>query len=203
VGSLDLVRAFRRGWWIIVLTVLVALVVGFFITRAQERVYVSTATLVVIPSAAAADPGEIVRSIETLERRTLVATLAKIPATGEMMRVLAGRVNIAAPGISDYHVHGSVVASTNLVRIDVEGPDAETAAVLANTAAQLTAAEAQRLYRVYAMQILSEAVAAPQPRYPEPRRNASIAIMLGLVAGVAAALALDHFTVHPARPLAR
>lgn len=189
-------RALRRGWPLVVIALAVALVTAFLVTEAQPRRYRSSATLVVTP-AQVASTRELIDSIESLERRTVVATFARLATTDVLRETVAQQLGITPDRGRQFQLDAAVVPNTNMIRIDVEGPDAATTASFANGAALATAREAQALYRVYGMRLVNRAVAARQPSHPDPKRNFLVAGLLGLALGAAAAFALDRLRSSP------
>ena len=185
-------RALRSGWWIVLLFILLAAGVTALVTSRQRVVYESSAMLVVTPTSETSDPGDVMKSLETLERLTVIATFARIPGTLEMRELVAARLNMDARRISAYRIHGSVVPNTNIIRIDSEGPDPKIAAAMSNAAAELTTREARSLYRVYTMRTLARATPPRRPRFPDPRRNYLAGAAIGAFLGIAAALAAER-----------
>ena len=185
-------RAVRHGWWIVLLFIVLALAVSAVVTSRQRAVNESSAMLVVTPTSETSDPGDVMKSLETLERRTVIATFARIPGTLEMREAVAARLRKDAKSLRAYRIHGSVVPNTNIIRVDCEGPDAQTAAAMANAAAELTTHEARSLYRVYTMRTLARATPPHRPSFPDPRRNYLAGGAIGAFLGLAAALAAER-----------
>lgn len=192
--EIDYGGAVRRGWWLILVVIAVALAATVWFTSRQEPVYETAALLVVAPSPET-EPDDIVRGLETLERRTVVATFARIPTTREARAAIAQHLGVEEKDLRGIRIHGSVIPNTNIVRISAEGPDAERVAATANAAAQLTAREATALYRIYTLHSLESASVPRRPDYPDPQRNLLVGAILGVVLGLGAALALDRLKV--------
>lgn len=191
--EIDYVGALKRGWWLILLMIGAAVAAGAWFTAGVQPVYETSAMLVVAPSEQTTEPDEIVRSLETLERRTVVATFSRIATTREARSLLEERLGLEKDALRRVRIRGSVVPNTNIIRISAEGPDAELVERAANGAAALAAEEASALYRVYTLHMLEAALTPYRPDYPDPQRNLVVAAILGLVFGLAAALALDRF----------
>ena len=187
--EIDYARALTRGWWIVLLMIVIALGVTALVTARQDVVYESSAMLVVAPTSETNDPGDVMKSLETLERRTVIATFARIPGTLELREAVGRQLKIAA---APYRIHGSVVPNTNIIRIAAEGPKPDVVAAVANTAAELTTREARSLYRVYTMRLLARATPPRKPRSPDPQRNYLVGAAVGALLGIAAALAADR-----------
>ncbi len=186
-----LFEGLRRGWWIVLVAVLFSVGTAWWITSREEPRFSAEALLVVAPHPNLKDPSDIIRSIETLERRTVLATLAKIPGRAETKELAGSELGWNAAALRGYWIGGSVVPQTNLLRIQVQGPDPEGAARLATAAAHATRHEADRIYRIYYLRLLEEAEVSPRPIRPQPGRNLLVASVLGLFVGIGAALSLE------------
>lgn len=189
LDSAAMARSILHRWWIVAGAAILGLVVAMILTTTQRPLYRASATTVVTPSSQIRDTGDLLRSLETLERRTVVATFSRIAATPETRAAAAKGMGMDEGSLSGYRIQGSVVPSTNIIRIDVEGPEAEMVADLANAAAEVTHTEARNLYRLYAMKTLARAATPRRPVHPDKRRNLLTGVVLGLLGGCAAALA--------------
>ena len=184
-------RAVRRGWWLALL-VLVASVAAAWLLAARERpVYESSASLVATPSSRLSENDEVLDAIDGLERRTIVATFAKIPPAPETRERAARRLGIEVDDIRYYWIGAYVLPNTNVIRIDVVGPDPERTAEVADAVAASTRREARSLYGVYTLRSLAGAEVARRPVRPDPRRAAAVGGVVGLFLGALAALGLE------------
>ena len=184
--------ALRRNWPIVAVALALAFVATIFITARQTPVYEASAQLVATPSPAIADPDDVVRALETLERRTIVATFARMASTEESRNAVAQSLRLDPRRAREFRTAGSVVPNTNIIRIDTRGPDPKLAASIANAAAGRTAREAETLYRVFSLRFLAQATPPRGPVHPDRRRNFLVGAALGLFFGVAAALARER-----------
>lgn len=182
----------KRGWWIVLASVAAALAVAAIAMAAVEPVYRSGALVAVTPSASITDPADVLKSLETLERRTVIATFARVSGTPESRQAVSTREGIDVDTLRAYRVSGSVLPSTNIIRISVEGPDPVVAARYANALATQTAAQAQSMYRIYTMGLLEAATPHRDPVRPDRRRNYLVAVAAGLLVGLAAAFSVEH-----------
>jgi capsular polysaccharide biosynthesis protein len=155
-------------------------------TSRQTPTYRTSATMAVVPNVTLRDGADLLRSIETLDRRTIIATFAQIPST-ERIRVAAARdVALQPESLGSYVSQAFVIPNTNLIRIEVAGPDPARAAALANALATTTTSEAKAMYRVFDMIPLAAAVRPSVPASPNPRRAIALAAILGAFLGIAA-----------------
>lgn len=190
-------RAVRRGWWLVPALALVCLGVAAGMTARQTPIYRASATLAVTPSYRVEGTSDILRALETLERRTVVATLAEIAAARRTLDSAAvflgppGEALCGGRGSSCYRGRGSVVPQTNVVRVELLGPDPRGAAELANAVAAVTAERAHQMYPIFTLRPLAEARPPRHPIRPDLRRNLVVAGILGLFLGGVATLGLE------------
>ena len=170
-----------------------------FFTSRQPKVYRASTTVVVTPNTDVEGMGDILRSLETLERRTVIATFARVPPAAETQAAAARLLGRPAADLSPYRVEASVLPNTNIMKIDVEGPDAAVASSVANAVAEATRDEVRRMYRIFTLRTLAAASPTPRPVRPDPRRNYVVAGILGLFLGVLAAVVIERLRA-PAAP---
>lgn len=185
------VRALVRGWWIVVAAALVAAGGAWLASSWETPVYKASATLVTAPSSTIEDTGDLLDAVEVLERRTVVATLARVATTRETRRRAADRMGVEPDSIRYYWIGSTVLPSTNIVRIDVIGPEPERTARVADAVAAATRRDARGLYKIFTLRHLDEAEVPRDPERPNPGRSALIGAALGLFFGVLAACVVE------------
>jgi capsular polysaccharide biosynthesis protein len=179
----------RRTWWLTALVVAIALVVATILTRRATPVYRSTATVVVVPNGAVVTtPRDVIDSLDTLDRRSVVATLARVAYSQPIVREAAERAGLPPEAARRCRVRSIVLPNTNIVDIDVTGPEPEACARLANAVADRASSEAMLLYQPFRMRLLDEATPGRRPISPDLRRNLIVAGALGALAGLLVAL---------------
>lgn len=186
------VNALRRGWWIVAAVVLATLAVVLLLSSRVERTYRSSTMVVVAPAEGIAETEDLLRSIETLERRTLIATFARVATTNESRSEAAVAAGIPENVAEKFKAEASVLPSTNIIRIDVEGPDGKVAAAIANALAMVTNRYATASYRLYTVRPLTRARGSSHAVRPDVRRNIVVAVTVGLILGLVAAFAVEH-----------
>lgn len=184
-------RALRRGWWVALLVAVATVLVAWLLASREQPVYRASASLVATPSTDVDDPGDVLDAIDTLERRTIVATFSKIPGAPDTREDAARRLGLEPREIRYYWIGASVLPYTNVIRIEVLGPDPERAAEVANAVAAETRSEARSLYGVFTLRRLARAEAPRDQERPDPERAVAVGGVLGLFLGALAALALE------------
>lgn len=184
--------AFRRHWWVVAVAWALTMAATVFFTARQTPVYRASTSLVVVPDAGVQDAADVLRSLDTLDRRTIIATFARLPSTPESREAAAALLGRPAGEFADDIVLAGVTPSTNIVRIDVEGPDPARAAELCNALAGVVGRSAPQLYRIFALQVIERAVPRNRPVRPDIRRNLVVGAIIGLLVGAAAAAGGDY-----------
>jgi capsular polysaccharide biosynthesis protein len=171
-----------RYWWVVVLTMAIALITASFFTMRQVPLYRSSASLVIGPSSKITNNREITEVYNTLDRRSVVATLAKLPSSGSVKDALAREL----PEAVEYEITSTVVPDTNILEISVTGPNPQTAQSVANMSAQQATVFASQLYDTFQLKVMDAATTARMVS-PDPFRNFAAAILLGFATGLALA----------------
>lgn len=195
-----------RGWlstglWIVPVVLALSVGTAFVATSRQAPTYRTSATVAVVPNATIRDGAELLRSLETLERRTVIATFAQIPATEPIREAAARDLKLVPDSLDHYRTQAFVIPSTNLIRIEVEGPDPARATAFVNALVIATAKEARALYRVFEMTVLAGAVQPARPVAPNPRRALALAAILGAFLGIVATYLFQRLKSSPSPPL--
>ena len=150
----------------------------------QPKIYRATSIGAVTPITGQLSTSDVIRGVDTLERRVIVSSLAALaaaPVTNRQTR--AG---------DDYSIVAAVMPNTNLFRIDVEGPDPKRAAAIANQVPSVLGLQAQAMYRFYGVNLVSDASAPSSPAAPRVGRAVAAGLVLGVLLGAAAAWLLER-----------
>jgi len=185
-------RLLRRHWLILLIIIVAGTVSTFYFTTVQPSIYEAATTLIVRPSPKLEREDHIINSLNTLDRRTIVATVAKIPSSAKVRSHAWG--NLSAPGqdIAQYKVTTIVLPDTNILQVSVEGPDPAVAASFANAIADVTASSLSEYYDMYQLTLLDPATAPSYRIRPSLKRNMSVGILMSLLLGILLALVLEY-----------
>jgi capsular polysaccharide biosynthesis protein len=178
-GNPSVLPLLASQWRRIAIITVAVTVLAWGLTMIQPVQYQASALISVIPRADALQPNEVLRAVEVLERRTVVATIASLASTPAI------RSRVAAA--SEERIEAVVLPNTNLIRVNVQGRDPGRAALVANRVPALLGAQARSLYRYYDIVLIS-AAAPPQDSFaPRPRRAIAAGLVAGLFLGLLAA----------------
>lgn len=189
-------RILHRFWWLVVLTTLITTGSTLVVTARQTPVYRSATMQFVVPNSRVQANGEILRSLDTLDRRSVLATIARVPLTKETRDEAAARMGLRPDELRTYRIGSFVLPNTNLIKVEVEGPNAERSAQLVNTVAVVMQDVGRDMYRIYKIDTLEGAVPASRPIRPTPGRNLLAGAVLGLFIGMFAAAVAEYVRSH-------
>lgn len=177
--------ALSRTWWLVPAAVVAALVVSFVLTRNERPTYRAGGSVVVIPNGVAIESvRDQIDALANLDRRNVVATIAGIAHSTDVLTRAAARAGMTPDAARPYRVRATVRPNTNILDIEVLGPDAAACATLAREVAAIASSECTDNYRIYRLRPLDAAVAPSRPDSPDMRRNLIVGGILGLLAGL-------------------
>lgn len=179
----------RRGWWIILLTTLVALATALAISYLTTPQYDAVARFIVTPNAVLPDrPDVVLQSLNILDSQTVMTTYSEIMNSNRIYNDTLASLQLQPEDLKDYKYESVVATNSSVLVLTVSGPDPQLAAKLANTIGDQTINFTRRLNQVYNVDFLDTAVSPLLPSSPKPLLNASLAITLGLLVGAILAI---------------
>lgn len=193
----------RQYWWVVALSVAIALASAAVSAGRQVPVYQARTTLMVTPVKTLKEPREIADSLDTLDRRSVIATLALYPSSRTVTDQARQRLQLSPEQFARFSAKTAVVPDSNVLELTVSGPDPRMASMLANTIADLSVAGTGGLYSIFEMQVLDRAVQPPKPLGTAIPRMLFAAALLGAMIGIAAAYAIGSLRrrqISPAGP---
>jgi polysaccharide biosynthesis transport protein len=174
-----LLDAILRDWKRIAVITLVTTAIAWAIAAMQPTRYRASALVSVAPLADSLQPNELLRGVEVLERRTVVATVAALASTPVTRKAVGAAVEDS--------LEAAVLPNTNLIRVDVEGANADDAARVANHLHESLNAQTRTLYRYYGVTLVSPASRPDAPFAPRTGRAIAAGLLLGLFLGLVVA----------------
>jgi diguanylate cyclase (GGDEF)-like protein len=181
------IRMLVRGWWIIVLTTLVAVNVALIASYLTTPMYLASARFVVSPTTGLLGSA-LVDSLATLDRRSIVSTYAEFINSHRIYMDALQVLQLQEASMEDYTIQTVVLPDANILVLTVSGPDPQLAALLANTMGQRAINYISLIYRAYDISFLDPAVSPTEPFSPQPVRDTTLALALGLIGGMALAI---------------
>lgn len=186
-------QAFRRGWWIILLMMLISANVSLIVSYFTPPVYQTSERFIVSPNAGIfTSSWDIVSSLDTLDRRSIINTYKELLASPSVFGKSPEIKKIDPAILSNYNIAVVVVPDTNILTLTVEGPDPQGAVVVADAIASQAVGYINSLYPVYNFNILDKPELPTSPIRPEPMTNAGLASVLGAIVGIVLAFSREQ-----------
>lgn len=178
-----------RNWWIVILTTLAAVAIALAISFVTTPMYRASASFVVSPNKAIVANQNLVDSLGTLDKRSIIATYAEVVNSNRIFGEATTALQINAEELKNYTHSTVVLPDANVLVLAVSGPDPQRTALLANSMGQRAINYVKGLYQAYDITLLDPAVPPLAPYSPQPLRDTALAAVLGLVIGSVLAVA--------------
>jgi diguanylate cyclase (GGDEF)-like protein len=173
----------QRGWWLILLTTLVAITTSLTASYLAVPQYRATARFIITPNAFLTTGQEVISGLNSLNNRTLVTTFAEVMNSERIINDALLSLGLDASVMEHYTYLAVVLPDTTVLEINVTGPNTEVATRLANAIGSVTISYMQRVNKIYDLNFLDIAVVPTIPVSPQPLRDLGLALALGLVGG--------------------
>ena len=151
-------RMLLRGWWIIALTTLTALLVALIISYSTPPTYSASARFIISPNNELVTSRDIVNSLATLDKRSIAVTYAEILNSRRMLEDTSNALGIDSSVAKKYMVSSVVLPEANILELSVAGRDPVMAVRLANELGRLGMDYINQLYPAYSLQVLDAAL---------------------------------------------
>ena len=170
-------RLFRGVRWGIVAVLLLsaaAAAVVYALGTQTEATYEAVARFAIVPSNALQDATatDLVASIAALDRPIVNATVSELLQSGVVAETAAGSMGLPAGALSLYEIEAAEVPGSAIVRVSVTGPDAATAAGLAQAIRVSAPTTLQGFLTVFDVQPVDRSTVGAQRTGPNPERDA-------------------------------
>ncbi len=188
-------RIIRRGWWLILIAALVAvnfsLIYSYYLTTPT---YEAVARFIVSPNVQNIDSRDLVNSLATLDKRSVISTYAEVLNSHVIIDKTLNLLGVDPLQFRTYSTFVTVLPDANIIRFSVQGPDPKVAASMANGIGQNAIDYIGNLYVIYNIEFLDQALVPTEPIAPKPIQNAGLALLVGIVVGVGLAIFRDQLS---------
>jgi diguanylate cyclase (GGDEF)-like protein len=187
-------RTLQRGWWIIVLVMLAAMNFSLLISYFTPPVYQTSSRFVVSPNSSVySNSWDIVSSLDTLDRRSIINTYKELLASPAVYGTSPEIQKMNPVELeAKYNIVVVVVPDTNILRLTVEGPDPNTVVDIARAIGSQALDYINKLYPVYNFSVLDQPELPTKPVRPEPVKNAGLALVVGAILGTGLAFSREQ-----------
>ncbi len=180
----QLIKAIGGGWKWIVLCVLIALVISSAISATTVPIYRSQASFIIAPNKNLPSSRDVVSAFSALDTLKIFSTYADILSSERVYTEALKAVDSESIDLSQYQRATEMNPESIILALNVDGPDPQTAALLANEIGKYGIYYINSYFTVFEIDFLDQAVATSQPIRPRTYRNLGIAAGIGLLAGL-------------------
>ena len=184
----------QRSWWIVALTALTALAIALISSLIVTPIYRSTARFVVAPNLSQIEVANLVTSLDTLDKRSIIVTYSEILNSDFIYQnaIKDLGLDLSDKRLLNYTRSTVALPVANIIEQTVQGPDPNLVASLANNIGLNSIDYIKQLISVYEIKFLDPAKASSIPIRPQPVRDASLAFGLGVIVGAAFAFLREY-----------
>ncbi len=183
----------RRGWWIILLTALVAVVAALGASYLITPQYEAVARFIVSPkNILPSTPSLGLEGLSILGNQTVITTYMEVMKSDRIYREALADVGGTKKEMEDYTYEVQVLPNSTVIELKVSGPGPQVTADLANSIGDKTIVFTSLLNEYYRVDFLDEALPPEIPESPQPIRDSILAFGIGLVLGGVLAIVRDQ-----------
>lgn len=188
-------RMILRGWWLILLTTLAALNIALVIAYLATPLYRASAKFVVSPSPSLSREGDVVSSLDTLDKRSIISTYAEVLNSQRIYSQTIESLELTPDSVSGYVGSVVVLPDAAVLELSFDGPDPRVATLLVNSVGSQAIEYSKSLNQVYDLSFLDPAIVPTEPYTPQPVRDSALAVVLGIAIGSALAIIREQLLI--------
>ena len=185
-------KMLQKGWWIILLAALVALASSLVVSYLTVPVYSASARFIIIPSPSLKSNSEVINSLNTLDRESVVATYVEVMNSDKILLDSLNDLGVDPSTIRTYTVQAVALPSSSVLELTVTGTDPNLVADLSNAIGQQTILFANSINFILSINFLDIATPSSIPIAPQPLRDAGLALVIGIVVGSLFAILIEQ-----------
>ena len=185
----------KRGWWVILLTVLTSLAAALGVSFLAVTQYEAQARFIISPSNVLITGNEVVQGLNTLDRQSVVLTYVEVMNSDRIYEDALSELNLQSEDVESYSYETVVLSTSFVLELSVRGPSPQVVANLANAIGNQTIKFTRSLNQIYNVVFLDVATVPEQPVSPKPLLNAILAVALGLIGGAFLAILSEQLRV--------
>jgi capsular polysaccharide biosynthesis protein len=185
-------RSALRNWYLLLLCAGVAAGATLFLTLREQPEYSSNLRLAVGPSPSIRRSTLVAETVDALNKRALITTLAEIAGGQAAFREAATTLGLAAGESARYTVRSVALPEANVIALEVRGPRRHVASALASAISGKAITSITSFYKNLAVRQLDEASRPSDPISPKPWRDVPLAAAIGLCVGFFLGLCRDY-----------
>lgn len=182
----------KRGWWVVLLTALTAVVATLAASYIVTPQYKAVARFIISPKNTPNSPGLGLEGLSILGNQTVTTTYMEVMKSDRIFRDALAEVGRSQKEMEDYKYEVQVLPNASVIELSVFGPDPGMTAKLANSIGNQSIIFTSLLSEYYRVDFLDEAFPPDEPESPQPLRDSILAFGIGLLLGGVLAIVRDQ-----------
>lgn len=183
----------KRGWWVILLTALVAVVAALGASYIVTPKYKAISRFILSPkNILPSNPDIGLQGLDILGNETTITTYMEVMKSNRIYRDALTDMGRTQEEMEDYIYEVQVLPNSSVIELSVTGPSPELAADLANSIGNQAILFTSLLNAFYRVDFLDEALPPVVPESPQPIRDSVLAFGIGLLLGGVLAIVRDQ-----------
>ena len=195
-------RILKRRWWVLLLCCLITVAATLAFTLSRPTVYETTTTYVIRPRSEPGVQDDFVKALDLVSRNSEISTTFSEVANSKLIRQAAlMKLALTPEKQKDLSVNARVIGGTNMLELNVQGPDPIVVRDFANVVGSEFVDYVSKLYYdVFELELLDEASLPRAPVETNLVLNLAIGVLLGLVLGGGIVFLIEYFQIPPVPP---
>lgn len=189
------IRMLQKGWWIIMVSALIALSISLAASYFAVPKYRSTARFLIVPNSLLTSGPDVIRGLDALNSVTVISTYAEVMNSERVYSDTLSLLRLQRQNMSEYTYLASVLPNTSILDLSVTGPNPKLTAVLANSIGYQTISFASNMNQPFDINFLDQAAVPTVPVSPQPLQDGGVAFALGLIGGAALVLIREQILI--------
>lgn len=176
------IELLQSNWRPIAIVTLLACVLSVLISLTATPIYRATTSFIIFPNENLTSSRDVVSSLDTLEKRSVISTYAEILSSE---RVYANmQAAMGAGSFGSYQRTITIQPESNIFFLHVDGPDPVMASLIANQIGAQGISLIKSIYQIFDISVLDEASLPTVPISPRPVRELLYFFVGGLLLGI-------------------
>jgi diguanylate cyclase (GGDEF)-like protein len=187
------VQMLIRGWWVVLLTALVAVVAALGASYLVTPQYKAVARFIISPKLSLPSSPDLgLEGLDILGNQTVITTYMEVIRSNRIYRDALANVGRTQEEMEDYTYEVQVLPNSSVIELSVSGPNPEVVAEFANSIGNQAILFTSLLNEYYRVDFLDEALPPVVPESPQPVRDSILAFGIGLLLGGVLAIVRDQ-----------
>ncbi len=179
--------------WIVLLAMLAGGLSSAYFTSREPDLYEASTTVLIGPSERVENVETVIRSLDAVSRRNVIATYAQIPTSRSVREGVQEELALSGKQSKSYRIRTSILPDTNVIRISARGPAAQLAADFVNSVVRHSQQRTPEFYDgIIAFKVLDKATPPGEPVDAGLARKTALGALFGLLVSLSLAFIVER-----------